>query len=84
MPFTMRQWGDVRGRASPHLVAPTLCESQARASLRARKAGNDEGVGGPLQELGEGGGPGTNNEMGPVIICGFNVGKIGSLELMED
>lgn len=55
MPFTMRQWGDVRGRASPHLVAPTLCESQARASLRARKAGNDEGVGGPLQELGKGG-----------------------------
>lgn len=37
-----------------------------------------------LQELGEGGGPGTNNEMRPVIICGFNVGKIGSLELMED
>lgn len=65
-------------------MAPTLCESQARASLRARKAGNDEGVGGPLQELGEGGGPGTNNEMGPVIICGFNVGKIGSVELLED
>lgn len=77
--------GGCEGPSEPALSGTdSLCESQARASLRARKAGNDEGVGGPLQELGEGGGPGTNNEMGPVIICGFNVGKIGSLELMED
>ena len=56
VPFRIRQWGEGERLREPALSGTdSLYESRARALPKVRKAGNDEGLGSPLQEPGKGG-----------------------------